>query len=72
MPQGGKSITYFSKNLPILLANLCFASNRPIRKIEKVIGKRPIFDGRCEGSPCLWQRSDERLCPPMHSSKYFL
>jgi hypothetical protein len=30
-----------------------------------------IVDGRCEGSSCLWQRSDERLCPPMNYRKYF-
>jgi hypothetical protein len=35
------------------------------------VSKMHIFDERCEGSSCLWHRSDERLRPILHYRKYF-
>jgi hypothetical protein len=51
----------------ILLANPDFGSHRLMMKVSKVVGKMHMFDGRCEGGSCRWQRSDERLGPLMHS-----
>ena len=30
-----------------------------------------ILDGECEGSSCLWHRSDERLFLSIYYKKYF-
>jgi hypothetical protein len=55
----------------ILLANPDFSSHRLIRKVEKVLGKMPMLDGRCKGRLCLGQRSNERVFPTIHYRNNF-